>query len=158
MIRMLLAATTVALWSNFASTATHADITIRDPRGLIDLEGVISKSDVTKFSELVRVFVSKQDKNWTLRLNSPGGDVLAAMEIGLMVRKEWMRTWSSSSRFAFANPPRMCASACVLILAAGARRSATEASIGVHRPRFDEHLFAGLDHTKPVKNTKRCHS
>jgi len=162
MIRILLAATTVALCCNFASTAHSANITIRNgtihydgaigliddkASELIDLEGEISRSDVTKFAQLVRVVRSRQDKNWSVRLNSPGGDVLAAMEIGEMVRKEWMWTIASRSWAGLqaADEPDMCASACVFILAAGPVRIADESSVGIHRPYFDEQMFAGLD-------------
>jgi len=149
MIRILLAATTVALCCNFASSAHSANVAIRDKAsGLIDLDGEILRSDVPKFAELLRVVRSRQDRPWSVRLNSPGGDVLAAIEIGEMVRKEWMWTIARRSRAEVLDadePPNICASACVLILAAGAVRIADEGSVGIHRPYFDEHLFAGLD-------------
>ena len=112
MIRILLAATTVALCCNFASTAHSANIAIRDiATASIDLDGEILRSDVTKFAELLRVVRSRQDRPWSVRLNSPGGNVLAAIEIGEMVRKEWM--WTFAMRSDADEPPDMCASACV---------------------------------------------
>jgi hypothetical protein len=63
--------------------------------------------------------------------------VEAAMAIGQIVRnKLFWTTVDSSSK---------CASACVLILAAGVLRSADQGSVvAIHRPTFEAKYFAGL--------------
>lgn len=71
-----------------------------------------------------------------LSLNSPGGNVAAAMQIGEEVRKRgaWTMVDDDSA----------CASACPLILAAGVRRIAAEHRVGIHRPYFEPSMFASL--------------
>ncbi|MGH6622775.1 MAG: ATP-dependent Clp protease proteolytic subunit, partial [Burkholderiaceae bacterium] len=72
-------------------------------------------------------------------LRSPGGNVLAALEMGKMIRE----------RSAEATVPygAKCSSACTLVLAGGVRRSvyAEGAAIGIHRPFFPSEMFAALD-------------
>lgn len=63
----------------------------------------------------------------TVELDSPGGDVIEAVEIGRQIYQHFMMT--------LVRPGRECVSACVFILVAGAVRTpADEASIGLHRP------------------------
>lgn len=74
-------------------------------------------------------------------LNSSGGDVRAAMEIGRMLR--------AFNAVTIVGVNSECSSACVLILAAGARRIVFSGGrVGVHRPYFEESLFAGLSTTQ----------
>lgn len=72
----------------------------------------------------------------TANLDSPGGDVLAAIEIGDIVRGNWIWTIVDNNT--------QCSSACVFILAAGAERCAGESSVRIHRPHFDAKLFGQL--------------
>lgn len=70
-------------------------------------------------------------------LNSPGGLLSAAIEIGEIVRREAMTTNVIDNT--------QCVSACVFILAAGVQRIiSAKGKIGIHRPRFDEESFASL--------------
>jgi ATP-dependent protease ClpP protease subunit len=74
----------------------------------------------------------------TLELNSPGGDVMEAIEIGKLVR----------ARSMFTAALRECSSACVFILVSGVTRAVSdEARIGLHRPYFDPAYFAELEAT-----------
>lgn len=122
----------------------YADVSVAnlDDKGRfarIEITGEISRSDVKTFANIVGV-LSPRFEVVDVELNSPGGDVLAAMEIGNLVRKEWM--WTTAPD----DPGTECASACVFIFAAGARRIAgSESKIGIHRPHFEEQLFSGLD-------------
>lgn len=84
-------------------------------------------SELVAPPEFARPFVS---------LNSPGGDVDAAMAIGRELRAKDLSTVVSKSD--------QCNSACVLVLAGGVRRSAVAGRIGIHRPHFDEMPFAAL--------------
>ncbi len=106
----------------------------------IEISGKIVPSDVDKFALLV----SRLRPDFEIvdvDLNSSGGDVLAAMQIGEIVRREWLWTTVPDGP-----PPKGCLSACVLILAAGAVRVVSaESRVGIHRPYFDHVLFAGLD-------------
>lgn len=74
-------------------------------------------------------------------LNSSGGDVRAAMTIGRFLR--------AFNAFIIVGVNAECSSACVLILAAGAKRIVfTGGRVGLHRPHFEESLFAGLTTTQ----------
>jgi ATP-dependent protease ClpP protease subunit len=68
-------------------------------------------------------------------LNSLGGSVPAAMDLGEAIRKHGFSIW--------VNGQDGCSSACVLVLAAGVRRSPF-GTIGIHRPYFDHALFGRL--------------
>jgi hypothetical protein len=102
----------------------------------IFISGTITAKDV----DAVRRETNKLDKEFHARiviLSSLGGDVEAAMAIGRIVRsKEFWTTVKAGDK---------CASACVLILAAGVGRDADEGAIvGIHRPTFEPKYFAGL--------------
>jgi hypothetical protein len=72
-----------------------------------------------------------------VKLDSPGGDVAEAMQIGRLIRQRFMNT--------MVDEQQECASACILILMAGvARMPQPSAHIGLHRPRFDPAYFADL--------------
>ena len=61
-----------------------------------------------------------------LLLNSQGGDGMAAIELGRMVRAAKAQVFVRGR----------CASACVFILAAGVVRGAPDRAVGIHRPRL----------------------
>jgi hypothetical protein len=82
------------------------------------------------------VRLAKRIPDWGLvALNSQGGDVVAALAIGRVVRARNFETDVFDTG--------VCASACVFILAAGVDRSAY-GRIGIHRPHYDDAYFAGL--------------
>lgn len=71
-------------------------------------------------------------------LHSPGGDLIAAMQIGATFRQAtaWIAIDSGAE----------CISACIFILAAGVQRWVLDGSrLGIHRPYFDSRFFAKLD-------------
>jgi hypothetical protein len=73
----------------------------------------------------------------SVELNSPGGDVSEAMQIGRLLRQRFMYT--------FVLADHECASACVLILMAGVGRMPMPSSrVGLHRSTFDPAYFASL--------------
>ena len=123
-----------ALLCGFAGSA-HPEV-VRSG-GVIRITGTISESDVRAFADQAGLLPPQSDSWRSVVLNSSGGDVLAAMEIGEMVRKEGMTTQTAIS------PQVGCLSACVLIFAAGVQKIAGK--VGIHRPHFDARLFAGLD-------------
>lgn len=63
-----------------------------------------------------------------LKLDSPGGDVTAAMAIGRLLRKE--------QAFAHIEPEAICYSACVLVLAGATGRN-MQGRVGIHRPYLE---------------------
>ena len=65
---------------------------------------------------------------WPVELDSPGGDVEAAMEIGRIFRKE--RVWVLLPTSA------VCFSACVLVLAGSVNRLIF-GKVGIHRPYLE---------------------
>lgn len=106
----------------------------------VELAGKITKADVGKFAQLVAL-IRPSFEVVQVDLDSPGGDVFAAMQIGEIVRRDWL--WTSVSGELAA---KGCMSACVLVLAAGATRIVgSDSRVGIHRPYFDQVLFAGLD-------------
>ena len=72
-------------------------------------------------------------------LDSMGGDVISAIEIGRAVRVAKASTEVHGK----------CASACVFILAAGVDRTAAPNSVGIHRP-----TFTNLDKNLPYKEVR----
>lgn len=110
----------------FASTPPAvADVQVRhrdDYQSLVDISGEITNQDVRAFNNIVR-----QLKNRTLaiRLNSPGGDVLAAMQIGRTIRKLDGKTVVPIGS--------KCYSSCALIFISGVTRG-NYGELGLHRP------------------------
>lgn len=62
------------------------------------------------------------------KLDTPGGDVVAAMTIGRLLRKE--------RAYVQIDPDAVCLSACVLVLAGAVERE-VQGKIGIHRPYFE---------------------
>jgi hypothetical protein len=83
----------------------------------IAIDGPIDKAVATRALELIRFFRPKVGVV-TVVLNSQGGDVLTAMEIGEEIRKQWVLTEMDD----IAAPDK----------------------VGIHRPYFDPKLFASL--------------
>ena len=86
------------------------------------LEGEISDTIAAALSKLIETFGHQRDPNvqsndlsgTTIRLDSPGGSVSAAMEVGRLLRMNRMT--------AFVDPYASCLSACVLIYAGAVAR------------------------------------
>jgi hypothetical protein len=83
----------------------------RDARvGGIEIQGRIGKAVANEAAKLIRSIRPDVDE-LTVFLNSPGGDVAAAMELGEEIRKQWALTTVDDDG--------ECFGACVLVLAAG---------------------------------------
>lgn len=131
----------------FATTSfsANADVVIT-PNGMcganctiyrIVLTGEINEQTQAQFISAVNdPRVKTLGFNPIVALNSPGGSVVQAIEIGRALRKANLLT------AVFGNAE--CSSSCVLILAAGVDRIADYGRVGIHRPRFDELYFAAL--------------
>jgi hypothetical protein len=117
------------------------------------IHGTIAKGDFEKVREIYK-------KNYrtlqTFYLNSPGGDVTNAINIGKMMRK-YLMSGNAPWRVVFNNnlsqvlgysgrtlcngPDCVCASACALLWFGSVNRFG---AIGLHRPRIDDPLFTAL--------------
>jgi hypothetical protein len=108
------------------------------------ITGAIDEADVSHFKEIVSPLTSLDGIEILVEVNSPGGKVIPAMEIGNIIRDNWL--WTS---LVINDPTAVCYSSCVLIFAAGAVRIQPDLpAIGIHRPFFEAELFAGLDKTE----------
>jgi hypothetical protein len=94
------------------------------------LSGEIGSSTVNEVKELLdrrRAWIGGEQEN-SFYIDSPGGNVAAAMAIGRMIRKERLTVlvWKGQE----------CLSACVMVLVGAAHRG-FYGKIGIHRPFFD---------------------
>jgi hypothetical protein len=94
----------------------------------IVIKGPIDKAVARHTKHLIGILRPDVDE-LTIYLDSPGGDVLAAMEIGEEVRNQWA--------FTAMDDDGECLGACVLVLAAGARRAPAADRVGLRRLSLD---------------------
>lgn len=110
----------------------------------IEISGKITASDAKQMPVLIQLATQKSNilspdgkRVPAVYLNSQGGEVIASMQIGRLLRKVLAQV------FIFGSDE--CSSACVFILAGGIERSvSSDARIGLHRPVFEPTMFAGL--------------
>jgi hypothetical protein len=101
----------------------------RDTRvGGVEIHGPIDKAVASQAVKLIRSIRPDVDE-LTVFLNSRGGDVLAAIELGEEVRKQW--AWTA------VDDDGECVGACVLVLAAGVRRTSASEKVGLQRLNFE---------------------
>src|SRR6266487_2915169 len=100
----------------------------RDARvGSVEINGQIDNAVASQAIKLIRSIRPDVDE-LTVFLSSPGGDVLAAMELGEEIRKQWALTTVDDDG--------ECFGACVLVLAAGVRRTPAPENVGLKRMDF----------------------
>lgn len=103
----------------------RAGVTVNTETSTITIDGEITSAAAKQFDYAVKLMPSK--KVITVSLNSPGGDLYAAMAIGRAIRQVEqsvaVAVWEDAK----------CYSACVFVLAAGEQRI-RRGSIGIHRP------------------------
>jgi hypothetical protein len=120
----------------FASFSARADvrvIEVRTPTKLpggenapastkvIQIHGTITQPDILVLERLLPTV-----RNFSISLNSNGGDVAAAMAIGRILRRE--------EKSAVIGASDVCVSACVLVLAGATHRAIFGGKVGIHRP------------------------
>jgi hypothetical protein len=126
----VLVAAVLAASLRVAAPAEAATVSLDNVNG-IKVTGVIDRATVSEFT-----VVATRVRDWAIVfLDSVGGDLVAAMEIGQIIRSRSFETDVIVTA--------RCASACVFILAAGVDRSAY-GKIGIHRPHFDDRYVADL--------------
>lgn len=101
------------------------------------ISGEITASDV---AELRRTLTERRQalgKTPLVLLDSPGGSVLAALEMGRIIRRTPAET--------VINDGASCSSSCIFLQSAGVKRNVFgDGRLGLHRPRFDYEDFASL--------------
>lgn len=120
----------------------------------LQLEGEITIEDARLFGELSRLITSLDGQIIDISLDSPGGSVLAALDIARTIRRDdhFFEKYPTTSTLVYEG---QCYSACVVIFAAGFYRDMSTRGpygklatpIGIHRPVFseDELAHAGYD-------------
>ncbi len=111
---------------------------LRDAPHLL-IYGEISAADADAMRSLIAQLQKAKPAQATpiVFLNSPGGDVLAAMRMGAMLRE--------ARAMVTVDNQDSCSSACIFVFAGGVERNAFPGSrLGLHRPAFDPALFANL--------------
>ena len=101
---------------------------VKPPTFIID--GVISKEDIHQFKNNIPTAMGSSErlglnKLNLVRLNSLGGDLGAAVSIGIMIK--------DINAIVRVDDGASCASSCVFLLAAGSRRT-VNGRVGIHRP------------------------
>ena len=96
----------------------------------MEIHGTIDTAVARQAIELIRSIRPDVDE-LTVFLSSPGGDVLAAIELGEEIRGQWALT-------AAGDDGGECLGACVLVLAAGVRRTPAPERVGLQRLNFDQ--------------------
>ena len=99
--------------------------------GGVEIHGTIDTAVAHQAIELIRSIRPDVDE-LTVFLSSPGGDVLAAIELGEEIRRQWALTAVGD------DGEGECLGACVLVLAAGVRRTPVPERVGLQRLNFDQ--------------------
>jgi hypothetical protein len=107
--------------------------------GGVEIQGPIDRALTSQAIELIRSIRPDVDE-LTVFLNSAGGDVLAAIELGEEIRKQWALT--------VVDDDGQCLGACVLVLAAGVRRTPAPEKVGLQRLNFEQRESISRDRAK----------
>lgn len=108
---------------------TNADL--GDRGGAALLNGTIAEGDAARFAEWLLGLPSLPS---AIALNSPGGSVGDALQIGRLIREKSIPVVIAPGAF--------CFSACPYVLAAGAEREVSrEGFVGVHQHYFGENTY-----------------
>jgi hypothetical protein len=106
------------------------------------ISGEITEEDVSKLNSLLaqqHIYLTASTPGGTpiVLLNSWGGDITAALEIGRILR--------SISAWTIVDDGKSCSSACVFIFSAGVKRDIfLNGRLGLHSPRLDYSEFTPL--------------
>lgn len=119
----------IVLGTGVCSKSNGAEVRIDEYS--ISLRGEIEAGD---FEKIRRSLLEADSFPNYLTVQSPGGDVQEATEIGTLIRELAMGVVVEKS----------CSSACFFILTAGVSRTVGDSVVGVHRPYYDKRYFADL--------------
>lgn len=110
---------------------TFSEIETGENAGKVLINGMIADGDAAHFSRWIDALVTEPSG---VLLNSPGGEVQEALQIGRMLRDTGLSVTVPASA--------ICFSACPYILAGGLERVVSRrATIGVHQHYFGENTY-----------------
>ncbi len=104
----------------------------------INLKGIIERGDYDKITSTIK---ARGSFPTTIFVDSPGGDVLEAVKIARFIRRSMIHVRSARKE---------CNSACAYLIFSNVKYPAY-ITIGIHRPYFDKHYFAGLSSAQATK-------
>lgn len=144
---MTFAALTTLAYADTRLVEARGEFRFVQDRAHLRITGQITDQDVKAVERLIAAATEASfflthagTKRPVFFLDSRGGDVIAAIRIGRLLRKHAAWVWVDKGA--------ECASACVFILAGGVDRNiATGARVLLHRPYFDPRFFAELSVT-----------
>jgi hypothetical protein len=147
----LLACIVALVWVLPVHSAEIAKIKFGNIYGGVDIEieGMLIDGDSQKFRSVVDSVLQEGLRIHSVRLNSPGGLVSQALEIGDTIRTLKLDTVAPTKLMWNAT----CESACFFIWAAGIDRYGED--IGIHRPYFDPRTFAHLSPSNAAAEYKK---
>jgi hypothetical protein len=104
----------------------------------IAAEGEIVPETATDLENFIKSFgYSENPGGWSVRLNSPGGDLAGGIRLGELIRKLKLGTeigaTESDSYGHWKRAPGHCASACAFAFLGGLSRYASDGELGVHQ-------------------------
>lgn len=148
--RGLLAAS--LLWPHFYVHAASVDTICPDAKVKechVVLSGQVAVGDAEKLRRQLRTPPKPEQVYRGLLLDSPGGDLIEAVAIARVVREALLETsnfliWIDPTTQEVRSRVGTCASACVLIWAAGTERTHSTKEgqgIGLHRPYFERAAY-----------------
>lgn len=114
-------------WAHAKDSNTGKSVNSQSRTVTIKIEGEIKQDLIPKVKEAVAMTTGDPlPAGLIVLLNSQGGDGLAAIEVGRLLREAHAHVFVTNK----------CASACVFILMGGVVRQAPELSIGIHKARL----------------------
>lgn len=144
--KVLAAALVIFMFSGYSSGEVFFVPGKTNAKGMLDSAHVLVSGEITDddidgmLSALENRIGQLLDNPGSLilvLLDSPGGDVTTALELGRFLRE--LSVWTIVDR------QSSCSSSCVFLFSAGVRRWVQPGGkLGFHRPRFEYSHFAGL--------------
>jgi hypothetical protein len=140
-------------WSQYATAALKISFPNDAPAEVLDyfggrrvfLEGDIEPGDAERVR---KAFAANHFETGSVFVNSKGGSVVEAIEIGRFIRKEYLNTFLGGSD-RWSKP--ICLSACAFIYMGGKFRSYNKDGVfGVHRFRSTIKDEKGIDHAQMI--------
>ncbi len=114
-------------WAHAKDSTAGKPVNPQSRTVTIRIEGEIKPDLIPKVKEAVAMTTGDPlPAGLIVLLNSQGGDGLAAIEVGRLLREALVHVFMTNK----------CASACVFILMGGVVRQAPELSIGIHKARL----------------------
>lgn len=156
--RIAVLAMTWVFLTTFLSVGCSAANVVEVARG-IAIDGTIVPGDYQKFENILLKRKAAKNPVRVVGLASNGGDIRTALQIGRLIRLNWIVTGTKgiemngtrmcneddgSPRLMEGGPSCTCDSACFLVWVAGVERSSYGTILGLHRPYFGSALAGAL--------------